>query len=252
MTFPMPLVVEKSRTVTIGGVRGSKQSLAFEIGIQTKADLHAMLIGISKEETAQQIRIDNPPQVVEVDNKTNVPIDQAEKKVVVLFGTKLPAIAMSMVESELQQAILASTRPRSFKLQNVTGAWEWFYIPKGGAPRQVTAANPPATFNRGDMLVLKPFAVPYASAVNRAVANSGRLNAHTATTRRKKDGSFSLPPKSSQNLGFLGATVRAVSRRSVFAQFRIIVEFTKSHAVAGEVYSHGTGIIVIRPRIRVR
>jgi hypothetical protein len=149
---------------------------------------------------------------------------------------------MRMVETELRQAITKSTYSRSGRLANVGGSWQWVYIPAGGIARTVSAASPPATFARGDKLVLVPVNVPYATAVNRAVANSGRLNAHTA--RRGK------AAKSSQNLGFLAATTRAVKRRQEFKQFAVVAEFTKSHAVSGEVYKHGTGVITIRARFK--
>ena len=113
MAFPMPLVIEKTRTVNFAGIRGTKNALLFEMPLQTRADLHAILVGIAKEETEQQLRLENPPQVVEVDNRTNVPLDQAERKIVVLYGVHLAAGAMRLVETELQAAINASTRPHS-------------------------------------------------------------------------------------------------------------------------------------------
>jgi len=252
MAFPLPLVVPKTRIVTLGGSGGEsarRATLTADIRAQSLADVHAMLVGITREDTAQQIRIGNPPQLVEVDNKTNVSVENAKRKTVVVFGTTLAKAAMRMVETELQAAISASTRVKTGRLRNM-GSWEWRYIPKGSSARIVSSANPPAAFARGDKLVLVPASVPYATAVNRAVANSGRLNAHTATGRKRKDGSTALPPKASQNLGFLAATARAVRRRSEFKQFAVIVEFTRAHAVAGEVYKHGTGVITIRPRFR--
>ena len=242
MAFAMPLVIPKSRTVRLCGQAFTRTTLGAEIILQSKADLHAMLVGIATEDTEQQIGFGNPPQIVEVDNRTNKPLDQAQAKVVVLFGVQLARAAMRMVEIELAAAIGSSTYVRTGRLRN-QASWEWRFVPRGGTPRIVSAANPPTTFARGDMLVLVPVAVPYATAVNRAVANSGRLNAHTAGRSKK-------PPKSSQNLGFLAATTRAVKRRSEFKQFAVFVEFTTRHAVPGEVYKHGTGVIVIRPRFR--
>jgi hypothetical protein len=245
MAFALPLVVPKSRTVNLAGQISTRQTLGAEIRAQSKADLHAMLVGIAREDSAQQIQLGNPPQLVEVDSRTNKPLDQAERTVVVLFGTVLARAAMRMVETELRQAISRSTNTRSGRLLNVGASWEWRFIPRGGAARVVTSANPPTTMARGDRLVLVPVNVPYATAVNRAVANAGRLNAHTAGRSRKGS-----PPTSSQNLGFLAATTRAVKRRSEFKQFAIVAEFTRTHAVPGEVYSHGTGVITIRPRFR--
>src|SRR6188474_1054203 len=119
MAYPMPLVVPKSRTVNLGGQALTRQTLAMEIQAQTKADLHSMLVGITREDTAQQVAMGNPPQIVEVDNRTNKPVDQASAKVVVLFGVQLAAAAMRMVETELRQAISKSTTARSGRLSNI-------------------------------------------------------------------------------------------------------------------------------------
>jgi hypothetical protein len=240
MAFPMPTVIPKTRTINVGGQAGTRQTFGADVMLQSRADLHSMLVGIAGEDTAQQIRLGNRPQLVEVDNRTNKPLDQAQRKVVVLFGTVLARAAMRMVETELRNAISRSTVARSGRLANIGASWEWRFIPRGGTARVVTSANPPTTFARGDMLVLVPVRVPYATAVNRAVANSGRL-----TSTRKRKGT-----KTTSNMGFLAAASRAVKRRTEFKQFAVFAEFTQAHAVPGEVYSHGTGVLVIRPRFR--
>jgi len=245
MAFPMPTVISKNKTTTLGGQQFTRATLAAEINIQSKADLHSMLVGITREDTAQQQRMGNPPQLVEVDNTTNRPVESVERKVVVIFGTALARAAMRMAETELAANIRRATVLRTGRLSNVQANWEWRFIPRGGSPRVVTSGTPPSTLSQGDKLVLVPAQVPYATAVNRAVANSGRLTPK-ATGRRKS------PPKSQQRMGFLAATTAALRRRSEFKQFAVYAEFTKSHAVAGEVYAHGTGVITIRPRFRVR
>lgn len=245
MAFPMPLVVPPHRTINLGAGAATGLRLVEDMKVQSKADLHSMLVGTTSEKTAEQIRIGNPPQIVEVDNRTNKPIDQADRKIVVLFGTTLAKAAMSMVETELRRAITSSTHIVSGRLANVGASWQWLFIPKGGAARPVSAGNPPTTFARGDMLVLKPVNVPYATVVNRAVANSSRFRARAAGTR------WNTPPKSMQNHGFLATAARIVRRRSEFRQFRVFAEFTQAFAVPGELSrKQGTGVIVIRPRFR--
>jgi hypothetical protein len=99
------------------------------------------------------------------------------------------------------------------------------------------------------MLTLVPVQVPYATAVNRRVATAGRLNTHTSSIARKGKNK-GRPAKSSQNLGFLAATTRALRRRAEFKQFSVVADFTRAYAVPGEVKTHGTGVITIRPRFR--
>jgi hypothetical protein len=250
MAFPLPTVIPKTRTVNLAGPILTKERLGYEITVQTKADLHAMLVGITTEEVEKQERIGNPPNLVEVDNRTNKPLDQVQRKVVVLFGVHLARAAMRMAETELSQAINASTTARSGRLSNVSANWEWVFIPNWGAARVVTSANPPTTFQRGDQLVLRPVRVPYASAVNRAVANAGRLNQHLISNIRGKQ--KARLAKSAQNRGFLGAATWILKRRPEFAEFRVAAIHTTSYAVAGEGRKHGTGIILITPRVRRR
>jgi hypothetical protein len=245
MAFPMPLVVPKTRT-TLGGKGGtsvSRFTLVRELQAQSNADLHSMLVGITREDTAQQIRLGNPPHIVTVDNMTNKPLEQVERKVVVLFGSALAKAAMGMVERELRQAIGRSTYTRSGRLSNLSN-WQWRYVKNGGVTTVVTSANPPASLSQGDFLVLTPVNVRYASAANKRVAKSGRLNSVVTKFSRK------FPPKSTQNMGFLAATTNALRRRSEFALLSVSVVHTQKFAVAGEVRKYGTGVIVIRPRFK--
>ena len=243
MAFPMPTVIEKSRTVRLGGETFQRSTLGAEIAIQSKADLHSMLVGITREDSKQQLDAGNPPQLVVVDDATNKPVENVVAKVVVLFGTVLARAAMRMVEIELESNIRSSTTKHTGRLSNLSANWEWRFIPKGGAARTVTSANPPASFGLGDKLVLVPVQVPYASAANRKVARGGRLTVAAKGRARAS--------KSTQNIGFMAATTHAVKRRSEFAQFRVMVEHTLAHAVAGELrHIGGTAVITIRPRFR--
>ncbi|HXD04889.1 MAG TPA: hypothetical protein VN680_02490 [Burkholderiaceae bacterium] len=247
MAFPMPLVIPQ-KSVRFGNDRATRQTLPMEIVAQTKADLHSMLVGITREDTAQQIALGNDPQLVEVDSHTNKPLDEAKMRIVVLFGVQLARAAMGMVEAELRGAISRSTTSISGKLVNVSASWQWRYIPKGGIARTLTAGSAPPAFGRGDKLVLVPVGVPYATAVNRAVRHSGRIK---AAERGRKKGSTST-----QNVGFLSKAATALKRRNEFKQFKVIAEFTERHAIPGEVYSftrggpRATGVITIRPRFR--
>ena len=243
MAYPMPVVIEKSRTTNIGGDAFLRKQLGAEIAIQSKADLHSMLVGITREDTKQQQEFGNPPQLVVVDGMTNKDVEAVKAKVVVLFGTVLARAAMRMVEIELQKNIRAATTSRTGALANLSSNWVWRFIPKGGAPRIVTSGNPPTSFSLGDKLVLVPVQVPHASAANRMVSRGGRLK---VAEKGRKKGS-----KSTQNIGFMGKTTATVKRRSEFAQFRVMVEHTLAHAVPGELrHIGGTAVITIRPRFR--
>jgi hypothetical protein len=234
-----PLVVPKTRTTTIGGQSYTKERLSMEIDAQSRADIEAMIRNITAEDTAQQIRL-NPPQLVEVDNLSNKALRDVKKKSVVLFGVLLAAAAMRMAETELRANILKTTNSVSGRLSNISGAWQWRYIPRGGTARVISSPGQLPAFAAGDMLTLKPAGVPYATLANRNVARGGKLQ-KKATKRH-----------GAESLGFLGMTARALRRRPEFRQFSVMVEFTKQFAVPGEVMSRkqGTGVLTIRARLR--
>ena len=240
MAGPMPLVIDKRRTVNIGGQSYSKERLTREIDAQSRADVEAMIRNITAEETAQQIRLNNPPQLLEVDNLSGKSLRDVKRKAVVLFGVLLAAAAMRMAETELRANIQKTTNTRTGRLANIAGAWQWRYIPRGGSARVIHSAGQLPAFNAGDMLTLMPAGVPYATLANRNVARSGQLK--TKATKKRE----------AAQVGFLGMTARALRRRPEFKQFSVMVEFTKQFAVPGEVMSRkqGTGVLTIRARLR--
>jgi hypothetical protein len=242
--YPMPLVILPRKSTTLGGERVARDRFVVEVQHQSLADVRSMLRGITREQTAQQIALGNPPQILEVDNRTGKRLDDAQRKTVVLFGTFLAAAAMREVEIELAGAIARATTAHSGRLGNVTASWQWLFIAKGRAPRLVSAGTPPKSFASGDQLVLIPHAVPYATLTNRNVARGGRLNA----TARKG----SKTARAKQNRGFLFTAAEGARRRATFAQFSVRVVFSKSHMVPGEIMTRtsGSGMIVIRPRFR--
>jgi hypothetical protein len=240
----LPTVVPKVRT--IAGEQVGREKFSVEMMTQSLADVRAMLRQITIQVTAEQIALQNPPQLLEVDGQSARTVEQAMKKTVVLFGNTLSAAAMRQVEIELRSAIARSTTSRSGRLLGIGTTWQWRFIPKGGAPRVVTSASPPAVFAAGDALTIMPVGVPYATLTNRNVAHSGKLN--------RKPRAGKVAPKSSQNIGFLGTAARAVRRRSDFKNFSVLVEFSRAHMVPGELMSRtqGTGMITIRARRRGR
>jgi hypothetical protein len=245
MSLAYPLVVPPTRTFTLGeGLRGQRQRIGVDLNTQTLADVRRAVRNITLEETAQQIRLGNPPQVVEVDGKTNKDIDAVDKKAVVLFGTVLAQVAMKLVEMELAAAIDRATTARTGRLRSVTSTWQWLYGRKGRAAQPVTSGAPLPAFAPGDWLVLVPKGVPHATMTNRNVARANKLAVAAKKGRRVA--------KSQQNVGFLATATAALRRKALFKQFAVVAEFTKTHMVPGELMTRtqGTGYIKIRPRFR--
>lgn len=245
MVLDFPTVIAPRRSVKLGGVRLDRERLLVEMNTQSLADVRAMVRNLTVAVTAEQVAAGNPPSVLAVDGKSDKPVAEVRAKTEVIFGTVLVAGAMRELEAALTAAIMRSTRPHSGRLADVTGAWQWRYLPAGGkAPQVVTAATVLPAFGAGDRLALVPVGVPYATLVNRNVANSGRAN---VAPRKGK-----APPASRQNRGFLFHAADTVRRRAAFKLFHVRVVFSKSHMVPGEVMTRrqGTGMIVITARVR--
>lgn len=243
MDFTLPTVIDRRRTMKLGGERLASERLVAEISTQSLADVRAYIRFITAEVTAQQISAGNPPTVLEVDNRSGKSLEQVDKKATVLYGVALARAAMREVEAVLAAAINRSTTARTGRLGQVAGSWSWHLVRKGGPVLAVTSATE-ITFGAGDQLVLGPEHVPYATLTNRNVARSGRAN---VAPRRGKS-----PPKSRQNRGFLFHAADAVRRRPAFKLLNVRVVFTKAHMVSGELMTRtsGSGLIVISPRIR--
>jgi hypothetical protein len=250
MSIAFPLVVVPRREVTLGGVQVGRQTVLAELHTQSVADVRSYIRALTVQETTQQIRLNNPPQIMTVDGRTNKPLDDVNRTTVVLFGVALAVSAMREVEVALADAIARSSRARTGLLGNVSSSWQWVYIPKGKAPRVVSAGSAPKTFALGDQLVLSPQRVPYATITNRNVARGGRLNQPVRKRRAAK--SQYNASKSLQNRGFLAVATAAVRAKPSFKQFSVSAVFSKKHMVPGELMTRtqGSGMIVIRARIR--
>lgn len=237
-----PLVIAKTRTRTIGDESITQQTLNVEIQKQGIADVQWMLRSIAAVDTADQIDLGNPPSAVTVDNKPARSFDDAQRKIVVLFGSVFASAAMRVVEHELRANIDRTTDARTGRLHGVTANWRWRLIVPGKGSQVVTSATTLPPFTRGTTLVLEPAGVPYATLVNMRVRGTGKLmTPRTARGTRKAKG------KPARSLGFLGATVRALRGRNEFREFTVAVVFSKDHEVPGELSKkQGTGSIVIR------
>lgn len=246
MAYPMPVVIAPRRSVTLGGQSFARESLLQEVGSQSLADVRAIIRGLTFEQTRQQLRLQNPPTLLEVDGRTGKRVEDVDKRTVVLFGVMLAASAMRQVEIELASTIARSTTARSGRLGNVAASWQWVYIPKGGTPRPISSGTPPASFGIGDALVLTPHAVPYATLTNRNVGRRGRLDSLNAAGRKGREA-----PRAKQQRGFLFWAAEAMRKRVAFRQFSVQVVFSKSHQAPGEIMTRlGTGLLVIRARGR--
>jgi hypothetical protein len=208
--------------VQIAGQRLGKESLTFDTQAQSLADLNWSIRHITTKDTAEQIKLGNPPSDITVDNSATKPLELARKKTVVLFGTTLASTTMRLVETTLKQMIDRATAPRSGRLRNVSGAWRWKYIAPDGATRVVSAATPLPVFVRGSMLVLEPYGVPHATSDEPQRMRGGSLKSR----RRQMMRSGQMgPPKREYPVGWRATAETLRSRvRSRDFEPRVVLE----------------------------
>lgn len=238
----------------IGDLTGRRDSIALDLAEISRDSINRALRVVIASETAAQIRLDNPPQVMTVDNASGKPLEQAERKVVVLFGTVLARAAMATLESTLRASILASTTARTGRLSDVSASWEWRLIRggKNGSSRVISSPEEIKGFGFNDRLVLTPRApLNYAWIVNSLVARSGRLAVKTRGKRGKK-GTAEFQSKRLSNLGFIAATAVAIRKHPAFRDFSVHAAFTRRYGVSDEIGPHGTPYFTIRPKRRGR
>ncbi|RLC00596.1 MAG: hypothetical protein DRH90_18140 [Deltaproteobacteria bacterium] len=236
-----PLVIPKRRVVKVGGVAvGSKDTLNVEMEKQSLSDIQYLLKEITYEDTEQQIRLDNPPTRVAVDNRENKPVSQAEWKTEVQFGQIIDHIMIRTVQRELINAIRRTTQERTGALQDIHN-WEWVYYSKKG--KRGVKVNPfkIEALPSGARLVLRPTSkIPYASWANMWVAKQGT----DFTPSRGKNKGVTR----TRNEGFMAQAIAKFKRSQFAKSYTMWVSFSKKYQTAGDTYPHGSPAITIMAR----
>jgi hypothetical protein len=247
-----------ARTITFGGQSIARERITENVTGFTLAQVQEALRRIAVEVSDEQTKLGNPPSTIQVDNSSFKTINQAERRIVVTFGTTLVKGILVQIETILRHAIDLSTTARSGRLHDIAQSWEWVYVPgfnsdktKAGVitnPEQITS------FGFTDRLILRP-KLAYATAVNMRVAggSTGALNIKTRGKRGNK-GAANFQSRRLQNMGFLGYTAETLRRNpQVRNLYSVYVAFSKRFTAPGEVSKkQGTGVLIIRPKRRGR
>ena len=226
-----------------------RQSIQEDVSKLAREDIRLLMLAIVGEETDKQEKSGNKAQLVYTDGYVNKPVTEAQKKVVVIFGDTLAKQAMALVESTLAASIGRLTQKRSGTLANVKGSWSWIFL-RNKAPIAFPYDDQGnLTFQSGDMLVLKPNDVPYASMVNMQIVGSGKgLSRKGKVTKRNPTGQSA---KRYTNMGFMASTTATLRGNPIFANYRVFVTATSKYAVTGEINKkQGSLCIAITPRQR--
>jgi hypothetical protein len=240
-----PTVIPRTRTVTVGGERFQSERFDQEVQAQSLADIRAYMRQLVEDDTNEQIRLGNPPQLLEVDARTGKLLADIQRRAVVTFGTALPKAAMRIIEDALFDAIARTTDPVSGTLSNPSN-WSWFYDDGGGRPVVVRSPDQIKAFGPRARLVLKPVGVPWAAVVNARVSKGGALSIVGKTSKKNPNARAS---KKNQKLGFMAWAARTVKKRPEFRQFSVYVAFT--NRPIAKYGNQGMPMIVIRARSRL-
>lgn len=227
-----------------------RQRISEDVSHLGKLDIQALLVSVTAEETANQEKLKNPPQMTHVDGRSNIPVSQAKKKVTVVFGDTLARSAMVLVENTLMGFIKATTTAKDNQLSNKSN-WQWLFIERGVLKPFPYDDNGNLMFTKGCHLVYKPVGVPHATVVNRAVARGSQaLGFKMRASSSKKNPSKASQRKRNTRLGFAGATSNALKSHPVFSSFKIKAHFT-SYKVAGELSKINKSVcLIISPKSR--
>jgi hypothetical protein len=241
----------KTRTIDIGGSAFERDVISKSVQGWTREQVHSALRQTAVDIAGEQAKLGNVASSITVDNSTFKSITQAERKVVVLFGTHLARAVVMAVQRALLATIEASTDRKTGALANLNN-WEWILVPGEGQSKRVDPFSI-SSMGINDRLILRPM-VKYATAVNQNVAG-GRRGFNFKVAKKAK----AKKVRANTGKGFFGATAELLRRDSSIRQsFSVYAGFTRRFLAPGEVATAGkggplqTGQIVLRPKRRGR
>lgn len=243
----LPVPKDKTYTARDGNV---KQKLAYDVSAFTYNEVRKLMVLIAEEETAEQIRIDNPPAFVNVDNQRGKSILEARRRITISFGSRLKVAALASLKAGLVKAISTATVRHSGALSNPAN-WTFRYVRNGRVSPLPLVGSEGVPMGPADFIVLMPSGVTnqkgqaYATAANMRVAGSGKLSFRRSAKQKRIR-------RADQSIGFLALAARAAQASAAFEGFTVSAGFTHKYALPGEVTRLGsvrTGYIKIRPKV---
>jgi len=236
--------VESKKTITYDGrnVGLSQEALTKDVTNWTRDEIILEMRRTAGEETAAQIKLGNPPDLVISDGIRGKPATSAIRTIEVSFGLRLPLAALSALKDVLAKAIGRTTTRRTGTLSNM-GNWTYAFIRDGHEIKMPTPSNGFIPMTAKDAIVLRPTKVPWSTVANIRVSQ-GRTKARDA--KRAAKGQAAGRKGAS---GFLGQATQQARSLPLFSGFKVAVRFT-AHTVAEERWARGrTGTILIAPNL---
>ena len=211
------------RRVNVGGVGTlSKETIRQDIETTSIADVREFMRQIIAEDTAQQIKLGNPPVRFTIDGRDGKKLDKIRYRASVLFGNQLTAMAMRAAEYELAASINKYTTARTGKLSDTSGSWAWYLrdgSAKNGKLTPVSEKSP--TLGPNQYLMLLPKDVPYATVVEKVLWKSSKVTMNISTKKGRV----------SARMGYMEAAVRKIRRIALFKDFNVSNGVSKRYMV---------------------
>jgi len=244
---------------------GLRESLTLDLGKQTLSDIQFVLTEIAVQETRGQIKADNPPSRVVIDNREGKPLEFAERKIEIDYGEFLDKLMIQQIErsvlasvrsSGLTSAGTATGEPgKGFAFIASKSDWRWLYIETPGTTAK-PITNPAQTLGAmavGSTLIYMPKS-EYAGLLNmvsaRIAAGWSKKRLYYSQKKQKvptygaKEGGKYRTGKK----GFMARSIDKLKRNRLLKNYSIRVGFTGKFKLTNERYSHGTPFISVRAK----
>jgi len=235
-----PVKVKQTKTMNVnllGNRIGQKDILTLDIKTQLESDVQWAIQAIAANETHAQIRMENPPTRVLVDNTDTKPVKYVKYNIQVHYGNRVDQLMIKAIENEVKSAVRELT-PSFYKKSGLQN-WAWYFVRDAGLPavRISAAGMNKITLQKGSMLIYKPTS-PHVGLANMLAA---RIQAGWRGRQLWQKGR-------SMGRGFMLRGIERLRRARVVKNYYIRIGFTQQYKTPGETYSRGTPTVIVTAR----
>lgn len=247
-----PLVIPKRKVTNVrllGKPIGQRETITGEMSRQSIADLEYLIKAITIQDTEIEIRKDNEPTRLIVDNREGKALSTVKRKSEVIFGNFLDTQLIKFIQRSLMSSIKSNAVSPEGKELGTMAYWTWAYSPKAGQIATPVRIDQIKSLPYGSMLILRPRSPDVGLQNMFAARKDAGWPAWQWRTRKGRSG----------GKGFMFKGINRLKRSRLMKNYTIHITFTDRFKVAGEKYSHGTPVVVMRAqrnkryrRIRIR
>lgn len=236
-----PLVIAKQKTTHIrfmGQPFSVRDRIVAEMNTQSIADIRWLLKAIAIQDTAIEVRKGNFPSRLIVDGRESTYLGYATRKVEVTFGDLLDMELIKAIERQVTSSVRTNAADQKDAHLGERAYWEWAYaLDRNSSATVVADVRSIGPMLPGSFLVYRP-------------RDGGVGLANLAATRKDAgwpQGQWYGPGRSGGR-GFMAKALEPLKRTRLMKNYTMRIVFTKRHKVQGELYTHGTPVIILRAK----